>query len=58
VLERELLDLPLEGRNFSQLGLLEPGVVPLTAGLKQAAGSLRDGQAYAVNGQVALKFLF
>jgi outer membrane receptor protein involved in Fe transport len=51
VVERELLDLPLDGRNFSQLGLLQPGVVPLTAGLKQAGGSLRDGQAYAVNGQ-------
>jgi len=51
VLEREVLDLPLDGRNFSQLGLLQPGVVPLTAGLKEAGGSLRDGQAYAVNGQ-------
>lgn len=30
VLERELLDLPLDGRNFSQLGLLQTGVVPLT----------------------------
>jgi hypothetical protein len=26
-------------------------VVPLTPGLKQAGGSLRDGQAYSVNGQ-------
>jgi outer membrane receptor protein involved in Fe transport len=51
VVERELLDLPLDGRNFSQLGLLQPGVVPLTAGLKEAGGSLRDGQAYSVNGQ-------
>lgn len=51
VLERELLDLPLDGRNFSQLGLLQPGVVPLTAGLREAGGSLRDGQAYSVNGQ-------
>jgi outer membrane receptor protein involved in Fe transport len=51
VTEDELLNLPLDGRNFSQLGLLQPGVVPLTAGLKQAGGSLRDGQAYAVNGQ-------
>ena len=50
VAERELLDLPLDGRNFSQLGLLQPGVVPLTAGLKEAGGSLRDGQAYSVNG--------
>jgi hypothetical protein len=31
--------------------LLQPGVVPLTQGLKDAGGSLRNGQAYAVNGQ-------
>ncbi len=49
--EREILDLPLDGRNFSQLGWLQPGVVPLTPGLAEAGGSLRDGQAYAVNGQ-------
>jgi hypothetical protein len=51
VLERELTDLPLNGRDFSQLGLLQPGVVPLTPGLKEAGGSLRDNQGYAVNGQ-------
>jgi hypothetical protein len=51
VSEREVLDLPLDGRNFTQLGLLQPGVVPLTPGLAEAGGSLRDGQAYAVNGQ-------
>ena len=49
--EREILDLPLNGRNFSQLGLLQPGVVPITPGLAQAGGSLREGQAYSVNGQ-------
>jgi len=51
VLERELLDLPLNGRNFSQLGLLQPGVTPITPGLAEAGGSLRDGQPYSVNGQ-------
>ena len=49
--EREILDLPLNGRHFTQLGALQPGVVPITPGLAQAGGSLRDGQAYAVNGQ-------
>ncbi|MBL0159334.1 MAG: TonB-dependent receptor [Bryobacterales bacterium] len=48
---RELLDLPLNGRNFTQLGLLQPGVAPMTAGLAEAGGSLRAGQAYSVNGQ-------
>ena len=47
---RELVDLPLNGRNFTQLGLLQTGVAPLTAGIVTAGGSLRQGQAYAVNG--------
>jgi hypothetical protein len=51
VMEREILDLPLDGRNFSQLGLLQPGVVPLTPGLLEAGGPARAGQAYSVDGQ-------
>jgi outer membrane receptor protein involved in Fe transport len=51
VMTREILDLPLDGRNFSQLGLLQPGVVPLTPGLLEAGGPARAGQAYAVDGQ-------
>ncbi len=51
VMEREILDLPLDGRNFSRLGLLQPGVVPLTPGLLDAGGPARAGQAYAVDGQ-------
>jgi hypothetical protein len=47
---REIVDLPLNGRNFTQLGLLQTGVAPLTAGVATAGGSLREGQAYAVNG--------
>ena len=48
---REIQDLPLDGRHFTQLGTLQPGVAPLTPGLQAAGGSLREGQAYAVNGQ-------
>jgi len=51
VMQREILDLPLDGRNFSQLGLLQPGVVPLTPGLAEAGGPARQNQAYAVDGQ-------
>jgi hypothetical protein len=51
VREQEILDLPLDGRDFAQLGVLQPGVVPLTPGLLQAGGGLRDNQGYAVDGQ-------
>src|SRR5205823_14059101 len=52
--EQELVDLPLDGRNFSQLGLLQPGVVPISPALLQASGGtggLRANQPYSVNGQ-------
>jgi hypothetical protein len=49
--EREILDLPLDGRNFSQLGVLQPGVVPLTPGLLEAGGPARENEGYAVDGQ-------
>jgi Carboxypeptidase regulatory-like domain len=48
---REAVDLPLNGRDLTQLGLLQPGVAPMTAGLSQAGGIARSGQAFAVNGQ-------
>ena len=47
---REILDLPLNGRNFAQLGVLQAGAAPLTLGLAQAGGTLRSGQAFAING--------
>ena len=51
VTNKEILDLPLNGRNFTQLGLLQAGVAPLPAGLQESGGSLRSGQGYSVNGQ-------
>jgi len=48
---REVLDLPLNGRNFTQLGLLQTGVAPVSAGVLKIGGTLREGQAYSVNGQ-------
>ncbi|MEI9970935.1 MAG: hypothetical protein WDO73_02160 [Ignavibacteriota bacterium] len=48
--EKQALDLPLNGRDLTQLGLLQPGVAPMTAGLAEAGGISRSGQAYAVNG--------
>lgn len=47
----DAVDLPLNGRDLTQLGLLQPGVAPLTFGLQQAGGIARSKQAYAVNGQ-------
>ena len=48
---REVQDLPLNGRNFTQLGLLQTGVAPISTGVVTQGGSMRAGQAYAVNGQ-------
>jgi len=47
----EAADLPLNGRDLTQLGLLQPGVAPMTTGLATAGGIARAGQAFAVNGQ-------
>ncbi|MGA2113944.1 MAG: carboxypeptidase-like regulatory domain-containing protein [Bryobacteraceae bacterium] len=51
VSEKQATDLPLNGRDLTQLGLLQPGVAPMTAGLAEAGGIARSGQAYGVNGQ-------
>lgn len=48
---QQATDLPLNGRDLTQLGLLQSGVAPMTAGLAEAGGIARAGQAYAVNGQ-------
>ena len=46
----EILELPLNGRDFAQLGLLQSGVAPLTPSMAKFGGSLRANQGYAVNG--------
>jgi hypothetical protein len=43
-------NLPLNGRNFSQLGILQAGAAPMTLGLAQAGGALRSGQSFSING--------
>jgi hypothetical protein len=49
--EREIADLPMSGRNFAQLGILQPGVRPVSSGLIAQGGFRRAGQNYEVNGQ-------
>ena len=51
VSEREIASLPLNGRNFAQLGLLQPGVRPVSPSLVVQGGFRRAGQNYVVNGQ-------
>jgi hypothetical protein len=51
VSEREILNLPLNGRNFAQLGILQPGVRPVSSSLVVQGGFRRAGQNYEVNGQ-------
>ena len=51
VTEREIANLPLNGRNFSQLGILQPGVRPASASLTVQGNFRRAGQNYEVNGQ-------
>ena len=51
VSEREISSLPLNGRSFAQLGILQPGVRPAASGITVQAAFRRAGQNYEVNGQ-------
>jgi hypothetical protein len=48
--QRKIATLPLDGRDFTQLGLLQPGVNPISPGVLRAGGGLRNGEPYEVNG--------
>jgi Carboxypeptidase regulatory-like domain/TonB dependent receptor len=51
VSEREIASLPLSGRNFAMLGILQPGVRPVSSSLVVQGGFRRAGQNFEVNGQ-------
>src|SRR5437870_1562734 len=51
--DRSIRDLPLNGRSYDQLALLQPGVVSVGAGQASAAFDFGTGQRFNVNGSRA-----
>ena len=51
--ERTIRDLPLNGRSYDQLALLQPGVVTMGAGQASAAFDFGTGQRFSVTGSRA-----
>jgi hypothetical protein len=47
---QQIVELPLSGRNYLQLGLLQPGVAPITTNLSLGGSGAAADQGYAVNG--------
>lgn len=48
--ETSITQLPLNGRNYLQLGLLQPGVTPITTNLAKSGSAAAADQGFAVNG--------
>jgi len=46
----KIVELPLKGRNFLQLGVLQPGVNPITPNLAKSGSGAAADEAYNVNG--------
>src|SRR5262249_1965848 len=48
--EKSITQLPLNGRNYLQLGVLQPGVAPITTNLAKSGSAAAADQGFAVNG--------
>jgi hypothetical protein len=48
--EESITQLPLNGRNYLQLGVLQPGVAPITTNLAKSGSAAAADEGFAVNG--------